>query len=253
VCGERALAGAALGVAGLAGSDAEVVARVRTADGRSLVAWLREGDDRFVVPARAPASSLFADHARLGIVHFAGGLDHALFVAGLGALLGWSRRLVLAITGFTAGHALTLAIVVFGLARPSGAWVEPAIAATLLWLAFEIARAADRGATTGAIVRRPLLLPFAFGLLHGLGFASALDWLGVARADLAVALAGFHAGIELAQLAWIALAAGAFVAIARAVPSVAASRAVRLAPVWAIGALGVYWFLARIAAIPGSL
>jgi hypothetical protein len=131
--------------------------------------------------------------------------------------------------------------------RVPAAWIEPAIAATLVWVAVELARRAEGLGDAAAVARRPLALPFAFGLLHGLGFASALGWLGVARTDLPVALAGFNAGIELAQLAWIAALLPALALLG------SGARRAALVPAYGVGTLGVYFLLARIAAIASGL
>jgi hypothetical protein len=239
-CGTASLAGAAVGVADLA-PGAEVVARVRFADGRTSVSWLRGGDASLEIPARASAVALFADHVALGAAHLVGGIDHLLFLVGLAALLARDRRLWLAITAFTAGHSATLACAVLGAVRLPAAAIEPAIAVTLIWLAYELARRAE-GGDAGGVARWPLILPFAFGLLHGLGFARALDWLGVARADLPVALAGFNAGIEIAQLACLAALLPALRLLATN------ARRTALACAYGVGTLGVYWLLDRIAA-----
>lgn len=239
-CGATPLAGSALGVAGLAAGGPEVLARLRLADGRTVVSWLRADAPHLIVPERASRAALLGDHARLGMGHLLGGLDHILFVTGLVVLLRRGRPLWLAVTAFTAGHATTLACAVLGSVRVPAVAIEPAIAATLVWLAHEIAKGRD--ATAG----RPLLLPYAFGLLHGLGFASALDWLGVARADLPVALAGFNLGIEAGQLVWIA-------ALAPLLALIGMTRRASLVATYAIGSLGVYFLLTRLAAITSAL
>jgi hypothetical protein len=206
------------------------------------VSWLECGDAAIEIPARASPAALFADHARLGAAHLLGGIDHLLFVTGLAALFGRDRRLWLAITAFTAGHSATLACAALGLVRAPAAAIEPAIAVTLIWLAYELARRAEGRDAVAGVARRPLALPFAFGLLHGLGFARALDWLGVARTDLPVALAGFNVGIEVAQLACLA----ALLPALRLLGTNA--RRPSLACAYGVGTLGVYWLLDRIAA-----
>ena len=105
-------------------------------------------------------------------------------------------------TAFTAGHSVTLALASLGVVRVPAIAVEVAIAGTLVWLALELARRAE-GGDAGGVARRPLALPFAFGLLHGLGFASALDTLGVPAGEIPLALAGFNIGIEAGQLALV--------------------------------------------------
>ena len=196
-------------------------------------------------------------------------------MGGLALLLGATRRLVLAITAFTLGHSATLALAALGLVHALQAAVEVAIAGTIVSLALSLARrarenasdtpadapraAADslipnpsRGPTPlGGIARRPGLLPFAFGLLHGLGFAGALSELGLPQHAIPLALFAFNLGIELGQLAAVAL----FFAAAALVLRGAAKRSdlprlrglAREAAATAIGALGVFWCLDRAA------
>jgi len=124
-----------------------------------------------------------------------------------------------------------------------------AIAMTLLWLAVELTRRTDGLGDRVGVARRPFALPFAFGLLHGLGFASALGELGVPAREIPLALGGFNVGIEVGQLA---LVAGllALAALARRFADVSSARSLRwaaLAPAYAIGSLGIYWCLDRVA------
>ncbi len=91
-----------------------------------------------------------------------------------------------------------------GFVRAPAALIAVAIAMTLVWLAVELARRADAAVDRIGVVRRLLALPFGFGLLHGLGFASALGSLGVPAREIPLALAGFNVGIEVGQLALVA-------------------------------------------------
>ena len=244
---DGSLEGATVGVAGLDAAGNDALLRIHFGDGRTVRALLRPEAPSFVVPARESAVEVFAAHVRLGARHLASGLDHLLFLAGLVVLLR-GRRLVAAITAFTVGHSVTLALASFGVVRLPAAGVEVAIAATLVWLALELARRAEGGDAAG-VVGRPLALPFAFGLLHGLGFASALDTLGIPAAEIPLALAGFNIGIEAGQLA---LVLGFLLPLAalRRRATAAPARTLRwaaFAPAYAIGSLGVFWCLERLA------
>jgi hypothetical protein len=254
----RSLAGARVAVDGLAQSGTDVLLRAALADGREVRAILSANAPAFVVPARESRSAVLASYAELGIAHLFGGLDHLLFVAGLTLLLGASRRLLVAITAFTAGHCMTLALAALGLVRVPAAAVEVAIAGTIVALAVSLARA--HGAPLAhaeqvtphapVLARRPALLPFAFGLLHGLGFASALVGLGLPQHAIPLALLSFNLGIELGQLAWVGfLLALAFAAMRLGAARWAPRRAAvaHEAATTAIGALGVFWCLDRAA------
>jgi hypothetical protein len=132
---------------------------------------------------------------RLGLSHALLGFDHVLLVVGLSGLgLGW-RRLVGAVTAFTAGHSLTLALAALGVLPVAGIAVELLIAGSVLLLAHEIT--AER---PGATRRWPWLVTAAFGLVHGLGYAAALTELGLPEGGRVGALLGFNIGVELAQV-----------------------------------------------------
>jgi len=250
---DGALVGRELRVEGLSFGGIDALVHVALADGRELRAILSAAAPAFTVPARESPRAVLASYARLGFAHLWSGADHLLFVAGLALLLGATRRLVLAITAFTAGHSATLALAVLGVVTPPRAAVEIAIAATIVALALSLARtqASEHAAAPRGIARRPALLPFAFGLLHGLGFAGALAELGLPQHAIPLALFAFNLGIEAGQLAFVAVLLALAGALARTSAALLASpRRIALgyeAAASAIGALGVFWCLDRAA------
>ncbi|MBI3885258.1 MAG: HupE/UreJ family protein [Opitutae bacterium] len=127
------------------------------------------------------------------------GYDHMLFVLGLFLFAPHWRPLLVQVTAFTAAHTLTLALAAFGVVSVSPRIVEPLIALSIVWVGVENLRQRALGRARVAVV-------FGFGLLHGLGFASALTELGVAGATLGPALLCFNGGVEAGQLAVLALA-----------------------------------------------
>lgn len=130
------------------------------------------------------------------------GLDHILFVLGLFFLSTRLAPLVWQITSFTLAHTVTLALGTLGIVTIPASIVEPLIAASIVYVAIENLFA--RGLTPW----RPAIV-FVFGLLHGLGFASVLGTFGLPDGQVLPALIGFNVGVELGQLAVIALAASA--------------------------------------------
>jgi hypothetical protein len=238
---EAGLVGRELRVDGLAGSGTDALLRVAFADGRELQAVLTASRPAFRVPAREGAAAVAWAYLRLGVEHLATGLDHVLFVLGLVALLRGGRRLLLAITAFTLGHSVTLAAASLGFVRVPAAPVEAAIAASLVAVALALARP-DAGASSG-LARRPAALPFAFGLLHGLGFAGALASAGLPGHALPLALLSFNLGIEAGQLALVALALPALALLRRA--PLPRGRLLCELPATALGALGMYLVLER--------
>ena len=214
------------------------------------VQWVRftpERPEHRVLPSSV---TLLADYARIGAEHVLQGPDHLLFLLVVLAT-GWGwRTLLAALSCFTAGHALTLALCVWaGWSVPAGV-VEPAIAATIVGMvAFDLW--SRRQARAGATAQR-LALVFLCALVHGLGFAGALTELTrwpAGSAQMAGALIGFNLGIEAAQIA-VALLAGAAVQVLRAVVGQGAHRwASNAASATALVA-GTWWFLERLGLQP---
>jgi hydrogenase/urease accessory protein HupE len=146
---------------------------------------------------------VFVTYLHQGIEHIVFGFDHLLFVAGLMLIVrGW-RKLVKAVTAFTVAHSITLTSATLGWATLPSRPVEAMIAISIVMVAAEVVRM-ERGQNSLAIVS-PWTVAFAFGLLHGFGFAGALGDLGLPQGDIPLALLAFNIGVELGQLAFIAM------------------------------------------------
>ncbi len=223
------LRGAAMTVRGLEGSEVQLITRVRLSDGTLTEARLDDHQRAFVVPSRARSSAVAWSYLRMGAAHIAEGLDHLAFVACLALWIGSLRGILLAVTGFTLGHSVTLALAATEVLRVPSRPVEACVALSVLLLALEVAsgRPAPKGAWRMAA---------GFGLLHGLGFASALRDIGLPRGATATALVSFNAGVELGQVAFVALSLGAAWAARRAGadPSRARRWIADLAGAWAV-------------------
>ena len=161
-----------------------------------------------------------------GFTHVLAGLDHVLFVLGLVALVP-RRRLLVTVTGFTLGHASSLAAAATGVVSLPVAPIEALIALSVVWLARELVLPSPSTPTTS--------LAMLFGLLHGLGFAGGLSELGLR--ELPKALLHFHVGIELAQLLVVVVALPLVARLARPMLG------------WPLGALAACWTLQRLAAL----
>lgn len=237
------IVGASVGVSGLDGVTA--VIRVTHGDGRMQQALVDGDHPTIAIVEATPARRVIADYAILGVRHLLAGLDHLLFIVGLMLLVKGKRRLVVALTAFTVGHSVTLGAAVLGLVRLPTGPIEVGIALSLVLLALQIAEPRRPPA------RRPWLFAFAFGLLHGLGFAGALVEAGLPADAVPAALFGFNLGVELGQLA-VVLAAWLLAAIARRarrrMPRTSNVAWLRLAPSYAIGSLATMWCLERAAA-----
>jgi hydrogenase/urease accessory protein HupE len=176
----------------------------------------------------------------LGVEHILGGFDHLLFVISLLFLVGFQRRLVLTITAFTIAHSLTLVLASMGWLVLRSPPVEATIALSIMLVAGE---ALHQRPTLSR--RWPALVALIFGLVHGLGFAGALQAVGLPQNHLAVALLTFNVGVELGQLL-VVLAAYLLTRALAHWPQIAAARTPAL---YVIGGAAAYWSWDRIAAI----
>ena len=174
---------------------------------------------------------------RLGFTHILpDGLDHVLFVLGLALLSSRLGPLLAQVSAFTLAHTLTLALAVYGVVSLPARIVEPLIAASIVYVGVENVFRARAGWTRLAVV-------FAFGLLHGLGFAGVLSELGWPAGRQLPALLSFNLGVELGQLAVIALALGALAAAGRArLPR----RPIEQGLSRGIAAVALYWTVERL-------
>jgi hydrogenase/urease accessory protein HupE len=227
--------------------------RIADADGRTSTAVLPPDVTAWTVPEEPNWRTVARDYIVLGFTHIWEGPDHLLFVAGLLLLARQPRRILLAVTGFTAAHSITLTLATLDLVRLPIPAVEAMIALSILFLAAELAR----DDATSFSRRAPVALSFVFGLLHGFGFASALGEIGLPTRELAVGLLSFNIGVELGQLAFIA-AAGALVLFWKlmrrlAEPGGAAwvERRAGLIGAYALGVPSALWFFQRAAAAFG--
>jgi hydrogenase/urease accessory protein HupE len=225
--------------------------RLETAEGFVHTAVLPPDLLAWTVPEDPGWAAVARDYVMLGFRHIWEGPDHLMFVAGLMLLARRPRRILLAVTGFTAAHSITLSLAALGLVRVPVPPVEAMIALSILFLAAEIARG-DEGSFSR---RHPVALSFVFGLLHGFGFASALSEIGLPRGELAVGLVGFNLGVELGQLAFIAAAGVLALMWIRASgtlfsgwsPASALRRRAVTIAAYGLGAPAALWFLERSA------
>jgi hydrogenase/urease accessory protein HupE len=244
-CGPGGLVGQRFGVDGLGVARIDALVRVGLADGRVVRGVVRADDPWFTVPERQSTAAIVRSYAAIGVEHILGGLDHLLFVAGLLMLVRSRRLLIETVTAFTVGHSLTLALAVLDLVRVPSAPIELAIALSVFWLAVELAR--DEAARPTIVQRRPYIMAGLFGLLHGLGFASALQEVGLPPGDVPLALFAFNLGIELGQLAFIAV----WLAVAAVLHRLPFTwpRWARQVPLYTMGSLAAFWCFERAAAL----
>jgi len=181
-------------------------------------------------------------YLNLGIEHILLGFDHLLFVLGLLLIVGSRWMLFKTITAFTIAHSITLAVATFGIIQIPAGPLNASIALSILFLGPEVVRR-WRGQSSFTI-RHPWVVAFAFGLLHGVGFASGLAELGLSRDQIPLALLMFNVGVEIGQLGFVA----GILLVGRSIRLLAFERTTfseRL-PGYLVGTLGAFWTLQRV-------
>ncbi len=220
------------------------------------VIWLSGKSRVYTLTASQPTVQLYgsADDERgmgeiawayvvLGFEHILSGIDHLLFVMGLLFLVGFQRKLIWTITAFTVAHSLTLASAALGWLTLRSAPVEACIALSIVLVATEALRKHGQHETLSQ--RFPAMVAFLFGLVHGLGFAGALQDIGLPQNHLAVALLTFNVGVELGQLVAVAAAwALTWLAMRQAW-----APRLRTPILYVIGSMAAYWSWTRIVTI----
>lgn len=245
-CGTEGLVGS-IGFEGLGAGQAAALFKIGSADGTMRVITLTPAQPTADVSPAFDAGSwagmleIAISYTIIGFEHILQGIDHLMFVLGLIWIATGRWALFKTITAFTVAHSVTLALVTFGWVGVPEAFVNAMIALSIVFIGVEVVYA-QRGRVTWT-ARRPWAVAFAFGLLHGMGFASALVALGLPEGARPLALLAFNVGVELGQIAFVLGVLA--MAWAYRVMTVEWPRWARLVPAYAIGGLAALWFAQR--------
>ncbi len=243
------LAGGTITVPGLAATQTDVLVRYEPLPGDVRTTRLTPDRIAFDIEAEPGRLELLSSYFWLGVDHILEGFDHLLFVFALLLLIPDRWRLLGAITAFTLAHSITLAAATLGYVSLPGPPVEAVIALSIMFLASELVqRDADHARLSE---RFPWIVSFAFGLLHGFGFAGALEEIGLPRGDLPVALISFNLGVEAGQVFFVVLVLAAGWVMQRLIPR---AKEFFFQPqglpntllAYGIGGLAAYWFIDRV-------
>ena len=268
--GPNGLSGKRIEFVGLQLTITDVLVRLEMLDGRKWTTIARASQPWVEVAASQSWWEVMGTYIVEGIRHILFGADHMLFVLGLLLIVKNRWMLLKTVTAFTVAHSITLAIATLGYAEAPVLPLNAAIALSILFLGPEIvkqnnARGGIRDAGCGIgeqesrisnlvsrtshpaslAVRYPWVVAFAFGLLHGFGFASALTSAGLPRSELPLALVSFNVGVELGQLGFIVLVLaleGSFRVLEIRWP-----RWAQALPGYTVGTLGAFWTIQRVA------
>jgi hypothetical protein len=240
------LSGKSLRVDGLETTVTDVLVRIQHADGRLESHMLKPTNPSVTLGEQTSLWQRSASYLRLGIEHILMGVDHLLFVLGLLLIVVDRRMLVTTITSFRCPqhHPGDCHVRLRERELPLNA----AIALSILFLGPEVIRR-ERGQTS-LTIRRPWIVAFAFGLLHGFGFASGLTATGLPGAEIPLALLLFNLGVEIGQIFFVLL----MLMLARSFRKleIVWPRPVEALPGYAVGSLGAYWTMQRTLMLLGA-
>ena len=232
---------------GLQGTITDVLVRVELLSGRSWTTIVRPSQASIEITPVKGKLAVAGGYVVEGIRHILFGADHLLFVLSLLLIVNNRWMLLKTITAFTVAHSITLAIATLGYAQVPTLPLNVAIALSILFLGPEIAKV-WRGESS-VTIRHPWVVAFAFGLLHGFGFASALTSAGLPSNELPIALLSFNVGVEIGQVGFVIL----ILLLERAyrILEIRWPRPIALLPGYTVGSLGAFWTIQRLAIMLG--
>jgi hypothetical protein len=239
------LSNARIAISGLERVQTDVLVNVFYLSGGSESLRASPGSPSVTLQGKRSIAQVSATYFWLGTEHILLGIDHLLFVTGLLFLVSGWRRLLGTVTAFTLAHSITLAGASLGFLSAPSALIEALIALSIVVVAAE-AVLKNRGETAMGL-RRPWLIAFGFGLLHGFGFAGALTDIGLPPEAVPAALLFFNLGVEAGQIAFIAVLLIALRVAGYLMPR--SEKALRHVVPMIIGVMAGFWTVERTLAI----
>lgn len=236
--------GMAFTITGIEETIVDVLVQVDLLNGDQFSFMLQPASKNAKIPEQSSALDTIKGYFSLGVNHIWMGVDHLLFVLALLIItLGNTRRLLITVTSFTIAHSITLSLAALGYVGLPGPPVEATIALSIVFLALEIIRGQQGHPTLTS--KKPWLVAFTFGLLHGLGFASALNETGLPQQHIPLALGFFNVGVEAGQIAFIivVLLLLRIISYKNYWPLW-----IKKIPAYGIGSLAAFWLIERVVA-----
>jgi hydrogenase/urease accessory protein HupE len=236
--------GMAFTIAGIEETIVDVLVQVDLLNGDQFSFMLQPASKNAKIPEQSSAMDTINGYFSLGVKHIWMGIDHLLFVFALLIItLGNTRRLLFTVTSFTIAHSITLSLAALGYVGLPGPPVEATVALSIVFLAVEIIRG-QQGVPT-LTSKKPWLVAFVFGLLHGLGFAGALNETGLPQQHIPLALGFFNIGVEAGQIA--------FITVVLIIMKIIQQKKywptwVKKLPAYGIGSIAAFWLIERVAA-----
>ncbi|NPA66690.1 MAG: HupE/UreJ family protein [Epsilonproteobacteria bacterium] len=236
-CGKDGMKDSRIWVEGLVRNDKGVLVKYTSKDFEQK-ALLRSTTPFVKITKQNSTLEYMKEYISLGISHILSGYDHLLFILSMVLLAKNMKVLLLAVTGFTVAHSITLALAVFDLITIPVRFVESMIALSIIFLARELL------ITKYTLTKKHLeYIAFIFGFLHGMGFSTALKEIGLPQEDIAVSLFSFNIGIELGQILFILISLTILIPLYKLIPKQKVSRYLA----YFIGVTASFWFIERVA------
>ena len=223
-------------------TNLDVLVRVERLDGSEQLGRILPVDPQFALKPSLGSWEVALTYTVIGIEHILLGFDHLLFVLALLMIVQGTKRLLVTVTAFTLAHSITLALATLGYVQLPGPPVEAIIALSIVFVASEILHV--RQGRQSLTARKPWLVAFTFGLLHGLGFAGALAEVGLPQNAIPLALLFFNVGVEIGQLLFISVVLLVIQLSRKFLSKNILQKAPGLAA-YGIGAMASYWVIER--------
>ena len=241
ITSEASLQGKKIFIQGLNKTLIDVLVTVSGLNGEKATLLLQPDMDSSIIPGKTTTIDVIKTYTVLGIEHILLGIDHLLFVLALILITKGKWKILKTITAFTIAHSITLSLAALGYVKFPGPPVEAVIALSIVFLAMEILKNLKGEATLTS--RKPWIVAFTFGLLHGFGFAGALADIGLPQQDIPLALAFFNIGVELGQIMFVIVALFALylLNLKKKWPVY-----LKKVPAYAIGSVAAFWMIQRI-------
>lgn len=237
------LRGQKLFIKGLNKTLIDVLVTIKYLNGENATFMLQADKDSQLIPGETDSFDVIKTYSKLGIGHILLGIDHLLFILALILITKGKWKIVKTITAFTLAHSITLSLAALGYVNFPSAPVEAVIALSIVFLAVELVNNLNGNQTLTS--RKPWIVAFSFGLLHGFGFAGALATIGLPQQDIPLALAFFNIGVEIGQLLFVVLILCLIKLLLyyKNWPSYLAK-----VPAYGIGTLASFWMIERLLA-----
>ena len=234
--------GSEIRVDGLSKTIMDVLINIELLNGEQYSQIIKPDRPFYTIPMEPSNWEVIQTYLLLGIDHILLGIDHLLFVLALVFVTRGKWKIIKTVTAFTIAHSITLSLAALNLVRIPIPPVEAIIALSIVFLAREILLHEE--GKESLTYRQPWIVAFAFGLLHGFGFASALSETGLPQSAIPLALAFFNIGVEIGQVAFVIL----ILLLEYILKSSNWTMPlwVKKSPVYLIGGMSFYWLFDRI-------